>query len=70
LKLLRGFGLVEETDGARTEENDWREHVCAENNPHVQVGKETYFLSANGLLMPAKKDQAPPDLRYFNETRK
>ena len=24
-----------------------------------------YFLSADGLLMPAKKDQAPPDLRYF-----
>jgi hypothetical protein len=48
----------------------WREYVCAENNPHVQVGKETYFLSAKGLLMPAKKDQAPPDLRYFNQTRK
>jgi hypothetical protein len=31
---------------------------------------ETYFLSANGLLMPAKKDQAPPDSRYFNPTRK
>jgi hypothetical protein len=23
------------------------------------------MLSADGLLMPAKKDQAPPDLRYF-----
>ena len=23
-------------------------------------------MSADGLLMPARKDQAPPDLRYFN----
>jgi hypothetical protein len=31
----------------------------------VKVGHENYFLSAEGLLMPAKKDQPPPDLRYF-----
>jgi hypothetical protein len=27
-------------------------------------------LSADGKLMPAKKDQRPPDLRYFDQTRK
>jgi len=27
------------------------------------------MLSADGLLMPVKKDQAPPDLRYFKPTR-
>jgi len=43
----------------------WREDICAENNAHVVIGKEDYFLSAEGLLMPNKKDQAPPDLRYF-----
>jgi hypothetical protein len=48
----------------------WREYVCAENNSHVVVGSETYYLSAEGLLMPAKKDQTPPDLRYFGQTRK
>jgi hypothetical protein len=48
----------------------WREYVCAENNPHVVIGNETYFLGANGLLMPAKRDQTPPDLRYFNQPRK
>jgi len=47
----------------------WREYVCAENNSHV-VGNEAYYLSADGLLMPVKKDQAPPDLRYFKQTRK
>jgi hypothetical protein len=34
------------------------------------IGKENYFLSADGLLMPAKKDQPPPDLRYFKQTQK
>jgi hypothetical protein len=48
----------------------WREDICAENNAHVVVGKEDYFLSADGFLMPAKKDQAPPDLRYFKQTGK
>jgi hypothetical protein len=26
--------------------------------------------SSDGLLMPQKKDQLPPDLRYFNTTQK
>ena len=43
----------------------WRESVCAESNAHVEIGGQGYMLSADGLLMPAKKDQAPPDLRYF-----
>ena len=47
----------------------WREELCVENNVHVVVGKEDYFLSADGYLMPIRKDQLPPDLRYF-QTRK
>ena len=27
-------------------------------------------LHADGHLMPARKDQPPPDLKYFNQTRK
>jgi hypothetical protein len=48
----------------------WREDICAENNVHVVIGKDDYFLSAEGLLMPAKKDQGPPDLRYFKQPAK
>ena len=48
----------------------WREVVCTENNQHVRLGNENYMISADGYLMPAKKDQAPPDLRYFKQTRK
>jgi hypothetical protein len=48
----------------------WTESECEEGQAHVQIGQEGYFLSAEGLLMPAKRDQAPPDLRYFNPSRK
>jgi hypothetical protein len=45
----------------------WYEDNCTENNRHIIVGAEAYFLSADGYLMPTRKDQAPPDLRYFNK---
>ncbi len=44
----------------------WSENNCTEGNMHVVVGNENYFLSGDGKLMPARKDQPPPDLRYFN----
>jgi hypothetical protein len=47
----------------------WTEIQCAENNVHVTIGKEIYFLSGDGFLMPYKKDQPPPDLRYFNSRK-
>jgi hypothetical protein len=50
--------------------SDWPESICPEYNAQVFVGKENYYLSADGYLMPAKKGQAPPDLRYFNQSRK
>jgi hypothetical protein len=46
------------------------EDLCNESNNHVQIGKENYFMSADGYLMPAKKGQAPPDLRYFKQSQK
>jgi hypothetical protein len=48
----------------------WRESECIESNSHVLLGNEHYMLSGDGLLMPAKKGQAPPDLRYFNSPQK
>jgi hypothetical protein len=43
----------------------WIENNCSVGNQHVQIGNEGYYLSAEGLLMPTKKGQKPPDLRYF-----
>jgi hypothetical protein len=48
----------------------WPETWCQEGNANVVIGKENYFLRVDGVLMPAKKNQAPPDLRYFQQTQK
>jgi selenophosphate synthase len=48
----------------------WFDNNCAEDNRHVWIGKEHYVISGDDFLMPAKKDQAPPDLRYFKQPRK
>jgi hypothetical protein len=47
----------------------WAEYDCAESNNHVVVGKEYYFLSGDGYLMPTRKDQPPPDARYFKTAK-
>jgi hypothetical protein len=44
---------------------EWPESICPEYNAQVPVGKENYYMSADGFLMPSRKDQPPPDLRYF-----
>jgi len=46
----------------------WPEFICSEYNAQVFVGRENYYLSADGFLMPSKKGQKPPDLRYFNQS--
>jgi hypothetical protein len=48
---------------------DWVEYICVEGGL-VAIGKQIYYLSGDGLLIPAKKDQPPPDLRYFKQTPK
>ena len=45
----------------------WLEYVCAEGNHHVVVGKQNYFVSGDGFLMPTRKDQKAPDLKFFNQ---
>jgi hypothetical protein len=45
----------------------WFPLDCAEDNHHVLIGGELYYLGADDVLMPAKKDQPPPDLRYFKQ---
>jgi hypothetical protein len=41
-----------------------------EGNNQVVIGKENYFYSGDGQLMPTKKDQPPPDLKYFKQSQK
>ena len=46
----------------------WRTAVCAENNSMVRIGRDAYYQSQDGYLMPLKKGQAPPDLKYFTQS--
>ena len=48
----------------------WHSEVCSEDNAFVRIGREAYFMSADGYLMPVKKGQPPPDARYFNPSKK
>jgi hypothetical protein len=43
---------------------DWTDEYC-ESNHHVTLGSDDYMLSADGFLMPTRKDQPAPNLKYF-----
>jgi hypothetical protein len=47
----------------------WHMDVCSQDNTWVKVGDEPYYLSADGKLMPSKKNQSPPDLSYFKQAK-
>ena len=46
------------------------EQDCAGSTANILIGKELYYLSADRELMPTRKGQPPPDLRYFSQVRK
>jgi hypothetical protein len=48
----------------------WLSAACSPDNLMVRIGSDSYFLSADGKLMPTRKNQPPPDLTYFNQSRK
>jgi hypothetical protein len=50
----------------------WGEVSCAENmnSSMIAIGRESYFMSGDGMLMPVRKNQPPPDLRYFKPSQR
>ncbi len=48
----------------------WRTEACSDDNLWVKIGGESYYLSADGDLMPIKKNQPPPNLKYFKQSQK
>ena len=65
--LTRPWSVVRRWSRIKTVEQRpvWLEDNCTEGNGHVEIAGQGYFLSADGQLMPTRKDQEPPDLRYF-----
>jgi hypothetical protein len=54
----------------REREPFWSEYICEEGNQQIIIGKENYMVSADGFLMPTRKDQPPPDLKFFGQPQK
>jgi hypothetical protein len=48
----------------------WREENCPGVTLLTKIGNEIYFKGADGKLLPTRKDQPPPDLRYFKQTQR
>jgi hypothetical protein len=57
--VLRGY--------QRDRDPVWIEDHCAENNQYVFIRGESYLKSADGTLMPTRKNQPPPELQGFNQ---
>ena len=68
--LTRPWTATKKYRRVSTEQPVWPESACAEGNVHVEIAGQNYFLSAEGLLMPARRDQPPPDLKYFEQSKK
>jgi hypothetical protein len=47
----------------------WVEAICAEGTQLLRIEGKPFMLSADGELMPAKKGQAAPSLRYFDQPK-
>lgn len=47
----------------------WVETVCAEDNHQLRIGTENYYTDAEGNLLPTRKDQPAPDLKFFSQSR-
>ncbi len=54
----------------RAKKDIWTDTICALDTSYLILGEENYFISADGYIMPAKKGQKPPDLKYFVNSRK
>jgi hypothetical protein len=48
----------------------WIEHICAEDNRHVEIGTENYFINFDGSLMPTRKDQPAPKMKGFDQAKR
>ena len=46
----------------------WFYNEC--ENLFIMIGRDSYYISGDGFLMPVKKGQQPPDLRHFRPENK
>jgi len=49
---------------------EWPEYMCVERMNAMKIGGETYLLDKDGYVMPAKRGQKAPSLKYFPSANK
>jgi hypothetical protein len=67
--LTRPFSASKKYARSKDAQPVWLESQCSDGNHHVLIGKENYYVSEDGFLMPVKKNQPPPDLKYFKKAQ-
>jgi hypothetical protein len=68
--LTRPWSIIRKAVRDANPRPAWRTEECPADNTWVRIGKEAYYMSADGNLMPTKKNQPPPDLKYFKQLGK
>lgn len=68
--LTRPYGKLQKLVHKPEARPDWAAETCPLDNTWIKIGDETYILNTdNGKLMPATKNQPPPDLSYFKKRK-
>ncbi len=69
--LTRPYGKLEKLVRSQDPRPVWRAESCPEDNEWLRIGKETYVVNeSDGKLMPSYKNQPPPDLSSFPQSKK
>jgi hypothetical protein len=69
--LTRPYSRTQKLVRKPDRRGEWLAETCPLDNVWIKIGNEAYVLnSADGKLMPARKDQPPPDLSFFGQPRK
>jgi hypothetical protein len=67
--LTRPYSKIQKATRNPNPRPVWHSDVCSEDNNWLRIENRPYYLSPDGKLMPAKKDEPPPDLSYFKRTQ-
>jgi hypothetical protein len=68
--LTRPWSATKNYRRSKAAQPVWQEFVGAEGNSWIGIGKDTYYMSGDGYLMPTRKGQSPLDARYFDKPPK
>src|SRR5579863_8570082 len=67
--LTRPWTVMKDYRRAAESKPQWDEYMCVWESDTIRIADEIYLLDKDGFIKPAKKDQAPPSLKYFPAQR-